>query len=342
MSQHTSQDINATLQLWSQGETQTTASENQLAECGHCHCDCKMYPMLSAICVLSSLAFLASIRSCFTNLYYRLLNCNFHSISQQQCSEMFQRYCLGGNSDENVQEGLTRHSLQENDGIRTVQITDDQDEATGGRICGDVEVARSPADHQRRRSPLLPPRNILQAMPGFLSRKLLQQSAEHSEIVMVMMETYPGHIDSQRAELEEERRFDGNVSTGTADNIYCSVDDVLDDQDNDRDKNTSQNLPISSVASVQLFPSSHSLSYDSLHESMTCLDHLRDHSLDEKSDGIHDHDIYARPAKIKRWTAPNRNRESRSCSVLVFDSGTESKCSTIFPADAERKRLGTV
>ena len=157
-----------------------------------------------------------------------------------------------------------------------------------------------------------------------------------------MMEPYPGHIDSQRAELEEERRFDGNVSTGTADNIYCSVDDVLDDRDNEDDKDTFQNLPISSVASVQLFSSSHSLSYDSLHESMTCLDHLRDHSLDEKSDGNHDHDIYARPAKIKRWTAPNRNREYRSCSVLVFNDGAGSKCSTIFPADAERKRLGTV
>ena len=153
-------------------ETAPDNTDKSLKECGHC--DCKMYPMLTAICVLSSLAFLASIRSCFTKFYYWLLNCNVHSISQQQCSEMFQPYCLGGNSDENIQEGppgLSGHSSQENDGMRTVQMTN-QDETAGGISFADVDgVGRSPADHQRHRSPLLPPRKILQAMPGFLSRK---------------------------------------------------------------------------------------------------------------------------------------------------------------------------
>ena len=196
----------------SKAESHTTANGKQSAGCGHC--DCKKYPILTAVCVLSSLAFIAGTWRIFLSLYRKSLQNN----------------CIAGNGGENVEdESPGRTSQNDDNGIRIGQMTDQGEVA--GASSFENEVERSPSDHQRPGLPLLPPRKILQGMPEFLSRKPLQQNRSQQE--MGMVETGAEHDDFGR--VEEESQVDGNVSTGTADNIYYLVDDVLgshDDEDN--------------------------------------------------------------------------------------------------------------
>ena len=304
----TSQLINVTDELASQ-------AEHQFAECGHC--DCKIDPMLTAICVLSSIAFLASIRTCFIKLYHWQLNSNFHQKSRQHHSKKYQDKIgqCNINREEKVEEEPSE-GVTKDDETRTGKATD-QDEAVGASNA-EGDTALSSADQSRRRLPLLPSRRILQAMPGFSSRKLLQQNSSHQNITM--METFPRQNNSQRVvEEEEEAQLDGNVATGAADVMYCSVYDVLNNCCHNTEVNSS-NISIISV----------NLSSNSLHDPIAY--QLGEHSLREKSGGEdNDGDIYARP--------PLRSLESHSCSVPFFDIGTGNMNS---PVDPDRTRLDTV